>query len=196
MNKDKLLRLRKKIKSRKPEFVSQDSHKRKRIRKRWNKPRGWQSKIRLGKKGYRKMVTPGYGSPKKVYGLKKGLKPIMISSEIELEKLKAQIDKKGQGIIIAGSIGSKKRISIIKKAKQEGINIININNPEKYLKKIDEIKKKKKQDKEQKLKEKKEKKKAKEKKEKKESKLEKLSEEEKQRLKKKEKDKILTKKEN
>ena len=50
------LELRKKIKAKKPNFVSQDTHKRKRIRPRWRKPRGWHSKIRLHKIGYRKMV--------------------------------------------------------------------------------------------------------------------------------------------
>ena len=186
-----LLQLRKRIKSKKPTFVRQDTHKRKRIRKRWQRPRGWQSKIRLNKRGYRKTVRPGYGSPKKVAGLhSSGLKIIRINSEAELKG----IDPETQGIIIASSVGTKKKISIIKKTKDAGITILHIKYPDSYLKKVEENIKKKKEEKTKKEDKKKqaEKKKAAEKK----PKLsEKLTEEEKKEEEKKEKDQLLTKKE-
>ena len=40
------LELRKKIKSKKPDFIRQDFHK-KRLKKKWKRPRGLHSKVRL-----------------------------------------------------------------------------------------------------------------------------------------------------
>ena len=68
MAEENLLQLRKRIKAKKPNFVRQDSHKQKEVKKKWRKPKGMQSKMRLKKKGYRKSVSIGYGSPKKVNG--------------------------------------------------------------------------------------------------------------------------------
>ena len=83
-----LLAQRKQQKAKKPEFISQDSWKRKRIRKRWQRPKGFQSKMRLSKKGYRKLVSTGYGSPKSVYGLDvSGLEKVTINTLSELTKL-------------------------------------------------------------------------------------------------------------
>src|SRR3989338_6427060 len=74
-----LLEIRKRMKRKKPSFLAQDSHKKVSIRKRWTKPKGWHSKIRLGIKGYRKRVKVGYGSPSKVKFLDKtGLMPVLV----------------------------------------------------------------------------------------------------------------------
>ena len=184
---EKLLQLRKRIKAKKPDFVSQDTHKKIRIRKRWRKPRGWQSKIRLKKRGYRKMVMTGYGSPKLVYGVHStGLKPIRISSESELKN----IDAGTQGIILA-KIGAKKKLDIIKKAKELGLKILNID-ADAYIKSIEE---KNAEKKEAKKKTEEEKKKQVEKKPKEKDKSkEELTEDEKKELEKKKAEKILTKK--
>ena len=190
MNKN-LLELRKRIKSKKPYFVSQDINKRKRIRERWRKPRGWQSKMRLQRKGHRKCVKPGYGSPKDVYGLhSSGLEMLRINSEKELK----DINPKTQGIIVAGAVGLKKRIELIKKAKEAGITILNIKNADLFLKNIEEERRKKKEEK-AKEGEKKEKAEKKKKASKKKEQAPKKSEEERKEEEKKEKDKILTKKE-
>jgi large subunit ribosomal protein L32e len=185
------LALRKKIKAKKPTFVSQDSHKRRRIKIRWNKPRGYQSKIRLHKRGYRKMVSTGYGSPKSVHGLHpSGLKSITVNSLSDLKN----INKENQGILISGSVGNKKRLEIINKAKETGIAILNFKEVDKFVKKTEAALAKRKEEKAKKE----ERKKAAEKKKpvKKEEKpklSEKLSEEEKKEEEKKKKDKVLTK---
>lgn len=195
MEKQDSLKLRKKIKAKKPKFVGQDTHKRKRIRPRWKRPKGMQSKMRLHRRGYRKSVTPGYGSPKIVKGLDaSGLKIVNINSLKELEG----IDKASQGIIISGSLGNKKRVEIIKKAKETGIKILNIKDTDVYVKNIEDKFKKKKEEKAKKVKKKEEKKKKAEKEKPKEEKgelAEKVSEEEKKEAEKKERDKLLTKKE-
>jgi len=194
MEKD-MLKLRKKIKSRKPNFLRQDSHKQKEVKKNWRKPKGIQSKMRLHKKGYRKSVAIGYGSPRKVYGLhSSGLKQTLIDSVKELDK----INKEVEGIIISRTVGLKKKIVIVKKAKEKGIKILNIKNPDNFIKQTEERFAKKKEVKKVKQEEKaKKKKETEEKAKEKEEKLaEKVSEEEKKEQDKKEQDKVLTKREN
>ena len=46
-----LLKLRNRMKSRKPNFVRQQYNKKKSLGKKWHAPRGMHSKLRLGKKG-------------------------------------------------------------------------------------------------------------------------------------------------
>lgn len=201
MSNKELLDLRKKIKRKKPSFTSQDSHKRARINKKWRRPKGWQSKIRLNKRGYRKKVSPGYGSPKKIYGLHPaGLKPVLISSMEDIEKL----DPKNEGAIIAKTTGQKKRVQLIKKAREKDISILNVKDPAKFIKQVEEKFRKKQEKKKEKEAEKSRKKKEQEEKSRKETQKsetkkdelgEKVSEEVKKEEEKKEKDKLLTRKE-
>ena len=183
-----LLDLRKKSKKKKPDFVRQDFHK-KRLGKKWKKPRGLQSKVRLRLKGKPRRISTGFGAPKKVRCLdKSGLNPVLINSFNDINKIK----KEKEGAVIGKSVGLKKRYGIVKKLKELQIAVLNIKDVEKYLKKVEDGLNARKE-KKKKLKEKKEKKK--EEKPKKEEKLaEKLTEEEKKGKDKKEKDKILTKK--
>ncbi len=180
--------LRKKTKEKKPNFVRQDFHK-KRLKKKWRKPKGLHSKVRLGFKGKPRRISTGFGAPKKVKGLdRSGLKHVLINSLSDVSRIKKEIE----GVVIGKGVGLKKRYSIVKKLKELQIAVLNIKDVEKYLKKVEDglnVRKEKKK----KLKEKKEKKK--EEKPKKEEKLaEKLTEEEKKDKDKEEKDKILTKK--
>jgi len=183
-----LLELRNRMKRKKPSFVRQDFHK-KRLKKRWIKPRGLHSKVKQKKAGHQKKVSAGYGSPKEVRGLsKEGLIQAIIHNENELNN----INNEKQGVIISGKVGLKNRLLLLKKAKEKGIKILNLNADEYLKKKEEEIKKRL-----EKKKEKGESKKKKEgKKEKKEEKLEeKLSDDEKKEKEKREKDKLLTKRE-
>lgn len=189
-----LLKLRRNIKKKKTDFIRQDFHKKARLKKKWRKARGIHSKIRLSKRGHRKKVEVGYKSPKKIRGLhKSGLKIKLVNS---LKDIK-DIDKNREGVIIAKNVGLKKKIELIKKIIENKITILNIKNPNEYLKKIEDALKRRKEEKEKKkqIKEKKRKekeKKVKEKKEKKGELAEKIEEEEKEKEKK-EKDKLLTK---
>ena len=186
-----LLELRKQIKTRKPDFIRQDAHKKKRLGRKWRRPKGLHSKIRLKFRGRAKKVSSGYRSPKKVRDLhKSGLQQCIIKSSRDLEGL----DAKKSGLIISSSLGNKKRVAILKQAKEMGFNVLNIKNPEEYIKKIEDIMILKKEAK----KKKKEKKVVKTGK-KKEKLTEKVKEEEKKgvekkEIEKKEKDKILTRK--
>jgi len=127
-----LVELRNKIKKKKPDFIRQDAHKKTKLSKNWRKPRGYHAKIRLSKAGKRKAVTTGYGSPKKVKGLtKEGLKSILLRSA-NLENIKEE------GIIISSKIGTKKRLGILKKAKENNLKIINIKNIDQYIKAVED----------------------------------------------------------
>ncbi|MBW2983695.1 50S ribosomal protein L32e [Candidatus Woesearchaeota archaeon] len=189
-----LLELRKQIKGKKPKFVRQDL-KKKRVSKNWRRPRGIDSKLRLKLKGHAKKVSIGYGSPKKVKGLhKSGLKVVFVSSPADLDG----INKEKEGAIIKGSVGLRKKVELVNKAKEKGIKILNLKDPDQFLKCVVELMKKKKEEK-RKIAEKKEKK-AKQLKEKAKKKEEKgeladkiKSEEERKEEEKMEKDKLLTK---
>jgi large subunit ribosomal protein L32e len=169
-----------------------DSHKKSSLKKRWRRPKGLHNKVRLGKKGYRKKLQKGYGSPKQVKGLHPtGLKPKLVSRVEELKQV-----EKDEGVIIAAGIGNKRRIEIVNQALKDNIKILNLD-PEAFLKKVESEKKKR----QEKAKEKEAKAKQKEKEaetrkgvEEKVKKEEELTDEEKKKKEKQEKDKLLTKK--
>jgi len=118
----KLLRQKKKMKKKKPEFKRQEYFKHKRLKKKWVKPRGKRSKIRMGEKARGKKPSPGFSSPRKVRGLDRhGLKEIVVSNPAGLSK-----EMKDSSIIIAATVGKRKRNEIIKKAEELGLKISNI----------------------------------------------------------------------
>ena len=117
----KLLEIRKRIKSRKPEFLQQDYHKKKRVSRKWKRPTGLHSKMRHQFKGYPKRVKQGWRSPEEIRGYHgKGLRPLTVYGLKDLEKVN------DEGIIIAGSVGLKKRMAIVEKASELKITILNV----------------------------------------------------------------------
>ena len=194
MEQSQLLALRKELKERKPEFIRQDNPKRKKLNYKWRKPKGIHSKIRHHFKGRRKMPSPGYKSPFAVKGLHStGLKMVRVFSADEVLK----INKSTQGIIVPRTVGRKKKLEILKKARELNVHVLNFNLDER-IKKIEDFIKSKSQKKAETKKEasaKKEEKKPKESAEKQKEKTEeKLTDEEKKEAEKKEKDKVLTQK--
>ena len=176
-----LLELRNRMKDKKPDFVRQDTHKRKKLEIKWKKPQGIHSKIRHRFKGRGKMPSPGYKSPVEARGVHtSGLRMINVYSIRDLEK----INKENQGIIVAKSVGMKKKLDIFMKAKELNINVLNVNIDE-QIKKIQDFMDSKKKDETKESKETKEKKEIKEK--------EQVTDEQKKEMIKKEKDKVLTK---
>ena len=112
-------------------FKRQDYFKHKRLKVKWKRPKGRQSKLRVKKSGSGMKVSIGYGSPKKE-------KPIVIKSLNDMESL-----KKDDKIIIQGTIGLRKLNYIVEKAKKMGLIITNKRRIEKLTKIKEEIKKKK-----------------------------------------------------
>ncbi len=121
---EKKLLHRRKLKAKKPKFLAQDVHKKKRLKEKWKRPKGLQSKMRLQKKGHRKVVSVGWKSPKEVRGLsREGLEQIRVENIKALEN----INPKTQGIIISSKLSIKKKYEIILEAEKKGIVVLNRN---------------------------------------------------------------------
>ncbi|MBS3114611.1 50S ribosomal protein L32e [Candidatus Woesearchaeota archaeon] len=130
-----LLELRTRIKEKKPDFIRQDNPKRMKVNDKWRKPKGIHSKIRHKFKGRRKMPSPGYKSPREAKGLhSSGLKIVGILSINDLIKIR----KESEGAVIAKSVGMKKKLEILKKARELNVNILNLNVNE-QIKKIEDF---------------------------------------------------------
>jgi len=164
---EKKLKEREEKKKRKPTYLRTDWHKKSRLgrgrkkKQKWRRPRGRHNKIRLRRKGKPKRPEVGYGSPREVKGTINGLKPVKIVKLKDLER----IDKESQIAIIDGKLGLKKKIELVKKAKELGIQL-NINADEFLEKAIRELEERKARRKEFERKLKEKEKKAKEKPEK------------------------------
>lgn len=199
MDTKELLKKRKLLKRKKPDFIRQDAHKKKKVGCGWRKPKGSDSKMRVNRKGYRRSVKKGWGSPKDVRGAdREGLLPVTVRNTEEIQKL----DPAKNIMVIPGNTGTKKKMELVEQALSKKITILNYKEPQKYL---EELKKAQEQKKEEKNKLKKErekkreetkkeaeKKKAKEEAEKKEQeKSEDQTEDEKKLEEKKERDKTL-----
>ncbi len=132
----KSLEHRGKIKHRKPAFNREDWHKRKAVSDSgWRKPRGKHSKMRQGFQGHQSLVNPGYGSPSDVYGLhSSGYLPVRVCNPEDLSVL----DKSVHAVVIAATVGAKKKIEMVKKAITLGLKIIGIKNPAEYIKNAEE----------------------------------------------------------
>ncbi|MBT5022109.1 hypothetical protein HOK51_10760 [Candidatus Woesearchaeota archaeon] len=140
-SKKTLLEVRNSLKKKKPNFLRQDGHKKARLSKKWVKPRGLQSKMRLKRKGYRRCVSVGWRSPVLIRGLSRdGLNLVKVSTVAEVESLNPKEDK----AIICGSVGRKKRLDLIKKAIERELLIHDYKDPKKFIEETElEIKKKK-----------------------------------------------------
>ncbi|MFN3527654.1 MAG: 50S ribosomal protein L32e [Candidatus Altarchaeaceae archaeon] len=119
----RLFKLAYRMKKKKPAFLRQEYWKLKRLRKaKWRKPRGIDSKLRVGKKGQGNLVKVGYRKPKLVRNLHpSGFIPVLIRDIKQLEN----IDNTKQAIIISAKFGRKKRNEIIKIANEKKIVILN-----------------------------------------------------------------------
>lgn len=115
----------KSVKRSKPKFLRTDWHKKIKLGKgvkknqKWHGAKGRQNKLRLNRKGRMQRPKVGWGSDRNVRGFIDGVSTVRVENLQELESR-----KKGDGIIV-GRIGKKKKISILKKAKEMGIVVLN-----------------------------------------------------------------------
>jgi len=116
----------------KPRFLRKDWHKcirlgRKKKNRVWRASKGRHGKLRQKWKSHTKMPSIGYGMPREIRGLVKGMKPIMINNIEDLAKM-----GDGNIAIISGKVGLKKRMDIAKKALQMNVKFANFE-PQKFL---------------------------------------------------------------
>ncbi|RLI18865.1 50S ribosomal protein L32e [Candidatus Bathyarchaeota archaeon] len=118
----RLLRLRRRIASKRPRFRRQESWRYVRIKENWRRPRGIDSKMRLKKKGWPPSPSVGYRGPKAVRGLHpSGYEEVLVYNVGDL----AAIDPETQAIRIAGTVGARKRAQILEEAERRGIKVLN-----------------------------------------------------------------------
>ncbi|HIG98062.1 TPA: hypothetical protein HA231_01410 [Candidatus Woesearchaeota archaeon] len=110
------------MKLRKPGFKVQKSNDpKKRFAGRWKRPKGLQSKMREGRKGNPSGVEPGYGSPTAIRGAtQEGLLPVVIRNVNELAAV-----KDGFGVVISAKVGLKRRAEIAREASVRSLKVIN-----------------------------------------------------------------------
>ena len=120
--KEHALKLRTRLKSKKPKFRRQESWRYKRVSEIWRKPDGIDSKMRIRKKGWPRLVEVGYRGPRKTRGLHpSGYEEIMVRNIDDL----AEVNSETQAIRIAHAVGMKKRAEILSRAGERHIYVLN-----------------------------------------------------------------------
>ena len=118
----RLLNIRKAQKSRKPDFIRQESWRYKRVKPSWRRPRGIDNKMRSERKGWPASVKVGYRSPKSVRGFHpSGFEEIMVYNEYDLDF----VNPSNQVVRIGHTVGRKKRVSIVQRAEELSIYVVN-----------------------------------------------------------------------
>lgn len=111
-----------KKKKRTPKFKRQEWFRFKRLGEKWRRPRGKDSKMRLGIRGRPAVPSIGYKSPKPMRGLHpSGKIEVLVNN---LEDVKRVIPNK-HVIRIASSVGKRKREQILARAEELGIRVLN-----------------------------------------------------------------------
>lgn len=119
---DKALKLRKRVKQKKPSFVRQESWKYVRLKENWRRPTGLDNKVRKKFKGWPAPVAAGYRGPKGTRKLHpSGFEEVLVYN---VDSLKG-IDPKTQAARIAHTVGKRKRAKILAEARDKEILVLN-----------------------------------------------------------------------
>ncbi len=120
--KKRLLRIRNRIKKKRPHFKRYESWRFVRLKDIWKKPRGIDNKMRTELQGWPKSVKIGYRGPAAVRGLhSSGMEEVMVWNAKDVEK----VDPETQVARIGGTVGGRKKETILAKAEELKIRILN-----------------------------------------------------------------------
>ena len=118
----RLLNIRKNLRQKRPSFRRVESWRFKRIKERWRRPSGIDSKSREKKKGWPKSPIAGFRSPKEIRNkTRAGKEEILVFSTADI----SLIDPTSQVARIASNIGQRKKERIIMEAELQNVRIIN-----------------------------------------------------------------------
>ena len=119
---DELLAARKKVSSKRPKFVRQESWRYDRLAENWRKPKGKDNKMRKQKSGAPPLVKVGYRGPRAARGLHpSGYTDNLVFNPRDLEGL----DPKKDAVRLGHTVGTRKRKEIIEQAAKSGFKILN-----------------------------------------------------------------------
>ena len=120
--KKRLLKIRSRINKKRPHFKRFESWRFVRIKDQWRKPRGIDNKMRTELQGWPKSVKIGYRGPAAVRGLhSSGMEEVMVWNTKDLEK----VDPETHVARIGGTVGGRKKETMLEKAKELKIRILN-----------------------------------------------------------------------
>ena len=120
---DKPLRMRRKVKTKKPQFVRYESWRYARLkRSSWRRQKGLDNKVRLKLKGWEVSPNVGYRGPRIGRDLHpSGYKEVIVHNLEELEG----VDPKQYAVRIAHTVGTRKRMLILGKTEELGLKVLN-----------------------------------------------------------------------
>ncbi|MBD3312077.1 hypothetical protein GF352_01320 [archaeon] len=96
-------------------FLRQQGNFKKRIKKKWRKPKGHHSKLQEKRRGMHKMPSIGYKKPEKLRE-----KEVIVHNLKELNNY-----NKGDEVTLSSTIGRKKKLLMLEKCLKQGIKITN-----------------------------------------------------------------------
>ncbi|NVM17937.1 MAG: 50S ribosomal protein L32e [Candidatus Lokiarchaeota archaeon] len=130
MDQKRLIKLRKKIKKKRPSFRRVESWRYKRVKDSWRKARGIDSQTRKKTKTGVKSPSVGYRGPKEVRGLHpSGYEEVRVHTRNDFKGL----NNKKHAIKISTKLGIKKRIGVIDYAQSRGFKVLNLGISQKEL---------------------------------------------------------------
>jgi large subunit ribosomal protein L32e len=120
---EKPLRMRRKVKEKKPQFVRYESWRYARLRRSsWRRQKGLDNKVRLKLKGWEVSPNIGYRGPRVGRNLHpSGYKEIIVHNLEELEG----VDPKQCAVRVAHTVGTRKRMLILGKTEELGLKVLN-----------------------------------------------------------------------
>lgn len=116
------LKLRRRLKARKPRLLREESWRYLRVKNRWRRPRGTTSRMRRRRSGWPRKASVGYKCPESLRHLHaSGLAEVLVYNADGVEGLTPS----EHAVRISHTVGERKRIGILDRARALNIRVLN-----------------------------------------------------------------------